>query len=127
MLIETRQTRPLYCPNCYSTNVRRSRRRSLADYLYYGLAGVLPWRCKASELRFHARHVPLRHLLYAHCRICGNQELQRISGEYVPGAAAFLGRLLGVRALRCAPCRNKFFSIRPMLRDSCVALQAAGQ
>jgi hypothetical protein len=57
-------------------------------------------------------------LLYAHCRICGNLELQRIAAENVPGQASILGRLLGLPAFRCVPCRNKFFSVRPLRRDS---------
>jgi hypothetical protein len=61
--------------------------------------------------------VPLRNLYYAHCGICGNLELQRISAEYVTGMAALIGRVLRVPALRCEPCRHKFFSVRPLLRE----------
>jgi hypothetical protein len=86
------------------------------DYLF-GLAGVLPWRCESCEFRFHARLLPLRTFFYAHCWICGNLELQRISAERVPGVTSFLGRVLGLAALRCAPCRHKFFSMRPLRRE----------
>lgn len=106
--------------------VRRSRRRSVSDYLY-GIVGVLPWRCKNCEHRFSARKIPFRNLFYAHCKICGNLELQRISGDYVRGSAAFLGRTLGIPALRCAPCRNKFFSIRPLLQESSGVPEAQGE
>jgi hypothetical protein len=61
--------------------------------------------------------MPVRNLYYAHCGICGNLELQRISGERVPGIAAIIGRALGIPALRCEPCRNKFFSVRPLRRE----------
>jgi hypothetical protein len=56
-----------------------------------------------------------RHLFYARCGICGNLDLQRISSEKVPGVTSILGRCLGLPAVRCAPCRNKFFSLRPIL------------
>jgi hypothetical protein len=78
---------------------------------------VLPWRCDACEARFYARVVPWRNFLYAHCGFCGNLALQRISAEYVPGMAAMVGRVLHLPALRCEPCRHKFFSVRPLLRE----------
>jgi hypothetical protein len=86
------------------------------DYLF-SVAGVLPWRCEGCEGRFHARPSPLRNIVYAHCRICGNLELRRIAPEQVPGVMAFLGRLLGFSALRCEPCRHKFFTARPLRRE----------
>jgi hypothetical protein len=101
------------CPRCQAANTRRSKRRSVADY-FMSVLGSLPWRCENCEARFRARHVLLRNLFHAHCGICGNLELQRISAERVPGIAAILARALGMPALRCEPCRNKFFSVRPL-------------
>jgi hypothetical protein len=89
----------------------------MLDYVL-GVAGVMPWRCGVCETRFHARMIPFQHLVHAHCAICGNLELKRISPEYVPGTLAFLGRLLHLPALRCEPCRHKFFSVLPMRRDA---------
>src|ERR1700674_319925 len=109
-------TSPIVCPVCHSSSSRRSKRRTVLDYLF-SLASTLPWRCESCGARFLARAVPLRNLFYAHCRICGNLELQRISAEYVPGVTSILGRILGIPALRCAPCRHKFFSVRPMRRE----------
>jgi hypothetical protein len=86
------------------------------DYLF-SLAGILPWRCESCAVRFHARLMPFRTFLYAHCGICGNLELQRIAAEHVPGVTATLGRMLGLPALRCEPCRHKFFSVRPLRRE----------
>ena len=86
------------------------------DYLF-GFVGVLPWRCGACEVRFYARAVPVRHHLHAHCGICGNLELQRISGEHVPGMSSIFWRVLRIPALRCEPCRHKFFTVRPLLRE----------
>jgi hypothetical protein len=54
---------------------------------------------------------------YARCGICGNLELQKISPEYVPGPLALLARMLALPALRCDPCRHKFFAVRPVLRE----------
>ena len=104
------------CPVCQSSKNRRSKRRSALDYLF-GLAGILPWRCASCEVRFHARLMPFRTFFYAHCRICGNLELQRIAAKRVPGATAIFGRILGLPALRCEPCRHKFFSVRPLRRE----------
>jgi hypothetical protein len=88
----------------------------LQDHLF-SFAGILPWRCASCGIRFHARAMPFRSFLYAHCRICGNHELQRISAEYVPGVTAVLGRIFRLPALRCEPCRNKFFSVRPLRQE----------
>jgi hypothetical protein len=66
-------------------------------------------------MRFHARFVPLRRIVYARCGLCGNTDLQRIAPEKVSGAMSVAGRLLGLPALRCEPCRHKFFSLRPLL------------
>jgi len=88
----------------------------VVDYLF-GFVSLLPWRCEACAARFYARLMPFRTFLYAHCGICGNLELQRISADHVPGVTANLGRLLGLPALRCQPCRHKFFSVRPLRRE----------
>jgi hypothetical protein len=98
----------------------------VADYLL-STAGVLPWRCENCEGRFRARPSPLRNIVYAHCRICGNLELQRISPEHVPGMMAFFGRLLGLPSLRCEPCRHKFFTVRPLRREEAVETAAQRQ
>lgn len=58
--------------------------------------------------------MPKHHWRYAHCSICGNLDLKRISPEYVPGFMGAVGRLLGLPSLRCEPCRHKFFSVRPI-------------
>src|SRR6267154_20410 len=106
-------TSSIVCPVCHASKIRRSRRRSVSDYLF-GFAGSLPWRCGSCALRFYARPMPFRTFLYAHCRICGNLELQRISAERMQGIMPILGRILGIPALRCEPCRHKFFSMRPL-------------
>jgi hypothetical protein len=107
---------PLVCPACHGSKTRRSKRRSVLDHLF-GFGGVLPWRCGACETRFYARAVPVRSHFYAHCGICGNLELQRIAAERVSGMSSLFWRVLRIPALRCEPCRHKFFSVRPLLRE----------
>jgi hypothetical protein len=87
------------------------------DYLF-AVAGFLPWRCGSCAARFRARLMPFRTLFYAHCRICGNLKLQRIAAARVLGMTTILWRILGIPALRCEPCRHKFFSVRPLLEEA---------
>src|ERR1700674_1504730 len=119
-------TSPISCPVCHSSTSRRSKRRSALDYLF-SLAGFLPWRCESCTARFHGRLKPFRIFLYAHCGICGNLELQRISAERVFGMTARLGRILGLPALRCEPCRHKFISVRPLRREESRVAAAQGE
>jgi hypothetical protein len=48
--------------------------------------------------------------------MCGNMDLQRISSDHGTGAFSWLFRKLAIPAYRCAPCRNRFFSIRTYRR-----------
>lgn len=57
----------------------------------------------------------MRFFWYAHCETCGNFDLQRVAPERVPGTTAVFWKALGFAALRCDPCRNNFFTVRPML------------
>ena len=104
------------CPACKSGDCRRSRRKSLLDYAA-SLIGTVPWRCSRCGTRFHSRTMPLSHLLSAHCRVCGNIELKRISPDFVTGFLAPIYRSLGIPAYRCVPCRYKFFSLRPLSKE----------
>ena len=110
-------TAPIRCPARQASNIRRSRPRSVQDFLF-SFVGILPWRCGTCHTRFRARLLPLHTLFYAHCANCGSTELQRISADRVPGAAAALGRILGLPALRCALCRRRFFSVRPLRQEA---------
>jgi len=119
-------TSSISCPVCHSSDSRRSRRRSVLDYLF-GFVGILPWRCASCGARFHARLMPFRTFFYAHCGICGNLALRRISAARVPGGTAILGRILGLPALRCEPCRHRFFSMRPLRREERPVAAAQGE
>jgi len=99
------------CPRCQISNCRRSHRRGFKDYAL-GIAGLRPWRCRECENRFFAWAVPLPYQKFAHCSQCGNLDLQRISSDMGEGKLGFLFRKLHIPAYRCAPCRNRFFSIR---------------
>ena len=101
----------MICPVCHSDSPRRSRRSGVKDQLM-GLALLRPWRCEDCNFRFYAWAAPIRYVGFVHCGKCGNMDLQRISSEYGMGAFAWLFRLLHIPTYRCAPCRNRFFSIR---------------
>jgi C4-type Zn-finger protein len=101
------------CPVCKGKDARRSRRQNLTDYAF-SVIGVFPWRCRICESRFHARRMSLSDSLHAHCPVCGNLDLQRISSDRVDSRLAFLWRRLSIPAYRCEPCRYKYFSIRPV-------------
>lgn len=103
----------MICPICKSDSARRSRRHTATDYVL-SVVGVYPWRCRECRGRFFARLMPLSDSLHAHCPICGNQDLKRISPEFVTSPLSFAGRLLRIPAYRCEPCRHKYFSVRPM-------------
>jgi len=75
-----------------------------------------PWRCHDCGLRFMAWTVAVEFAAFAHCNLCGNMDLQRISREHGSGSFAWLYRMLHFPAYRCAPCRNRFFSIRAYRR-----------
>ena len=107
---------PMICPICHHDGARRSRRRTLADYVL-SVTGVYPWRCEGCHGRFHARLMPLSQSLHAHCPICGNLSLRRISPEYVDSLTGPIWRILHIPAFRCDPCRYKYFSIRPVYHE----------
>jgi hypothetical protein len=65
----------------------------------------------------------LSDVLYAHCGICGNMELRPIAAIHVDGLRGMIGRKLGLQALRCDPCRNKFITVRPLKKQEPEALR----
>jgi C4-type Zn-finger protein len=105
------------CPICKHEGARRSRRQTTADYIL-SVIGVYPWRCQGCKARFHARLMSLSNSLHAHCPICGNLALKRISPEHVTSLFGFLWRKLRIPAFRCEPCRHKYFSILPLHRQA---------
>ncbi|HWY07003.1 MAG TPA: hypothetical protein VNY24_09085 [Candidatus Acidoferrales bacterium] len=103
----------MICPICKHDGARRSRRQTTADYILSAV-GVYPWRCKSCSARFHARLMSLSNSLHAHCPICGNLALKRISPEHVDAVFGFIWRNLRIPAFRCEPCRHKYFSVLPL-------------
>jgi hypothetical protein len=108
----------MLCPGCRRERCGRSKRHGAKDYVI-GATGLRPWRCRGCGLRFYAWSVALPFLLDAHCSKCGNFDLQRISRQHVEGWSAWFFRWVRVSAYRCAPCRYRFFSIRPAGRIRC--------
>jgi len=100
----------MICPQCQSESCRRSRRQGFNDFAI-SILRMRPWRCRACDLRFFAWTVPMEYLPYVHCMLCGNLDLQRISSDYVDGIFAWFFRMIHIPAYRCAPCRNRFFSV----------------
>jgi hypothetical protein len=68
--------------------------------------------------------MPIMDSLHAHCPVCGNQDLKRISSDYVDSAFAPIGRLLRLPAFRCEPCRYKYFSLLPPRRSAASSFTA---
>jgi C4-type Zn-finger protein len=112
------------CPICKRKDARRSRRQNAADYLL-GALGVYPWRCRDCRARFYARLMPLSDSLHAHCPICGNFELKRISPAHVDTSLAFLWSAIHIPAYRCEPCRHKYFSILPTRHEELAEASSA--
>jgi len=88
----------------------------LFDY-FATIVGSVPWRCSRCATRFRSRATPFTHLFLAHCAICGNVEVKRVSSELADGFGARFWRSLGVPAFRCIPCRHKFFTILPLSKQ----------
>src|SRR5260370_8408007 len=59
------RTAPINCPACHASSIRRSKRRSVRDYLF-SVGGVLPWHCETGRTLFHARLLPVRIMSFAH-------------------------------------------------------------
>jgi hypothetical protein len=107
---------PVICPQCRSADCFRSRRGGVSDFLF-SVGGLRPWRCHTCDFRFYARRVALAFSRYAHCPRCGNFEIDPISRDRVERASfAYLKRLMGFPAYRCDPCRERFFTVRPVRR-----------
>jgi hypothetical protein len=111
-----RGSRFMICPQCRSADCFRSHRSGMMDFVFT-LAGCRPWRCHTCDRRFYSWRVALSFSRFAHCPRCGNFDLERISRDRVEDGTMFLAkRLLHFPAYRCDPCRERFFSIRPVRR-----------
>ena len=105
----------LICPRCEHYGCLRSHRRKI-EYLL-SVFGILPWRCVDCQKRFYARRVPVRFMLYAHCRHCGNLNLMTIRREKLARELeSRVAMWLGARPVRCDDCRNDFAAWRPVRR-----------
>jgi hypothetical protein len=106
----------MICPQCRSGDCYRSHRDGVFDFLLTAI-GLRPWRCYTCDRRFYARLVALSFSRYAHCRKCGNFDLEHIAQDRVErGTLVSLKCFLGFPAYRCDPCRQRFFSVLPFRR-----------
>ena len=106
----------MICPQCRSSHCFRSHRRGVFDGAVTAI-GLRPWRCRTCDYRFYAWRVAVVFARFAHCPTCGNFNLQRIGHDRVDkGTLLALKRLAGFPAYRCDPCREKFYSVRPLHR-----------
>jgi predicted RNA-binding Zn-ribbon protein involved in translation (DUF1610 family) len=106
------------CPECGEEKVRRSRRRTLLDYLL-SLSGLRPYRCRECNQRFYdysrSRRLPREpRSRWAKCPRCGGTSAYRIARNKVPSTwGNLLWRILPVSGFRCPECRKRFFDYRP--------------
>jgi hypothetical protein len=110
--------RERHCPDCGKSAVRRSRRRTLKDYVA-ALVGLRPYRCHECNHRYHdrsrARRPPREPYSWrAVCPRCGFTGVNRIPRRKVPPTWGNLPwRMLPAYAYRCPECRKRFFDYRP--------------
>lgn len=102
----------LYCPQCLSSNVRRSRREGWERFVPY----LKFYRCRECRQRFRQRRAP-----FACCPRCGSSRVEAIHTRRLRGGLRHgrqsilvraLLRLLGARAYRCPTCRLHFLDLR---------------
>ena len=105
---------PQACPKCGKAVVRRSRRRTVSDYLL-GLFGLRPYRCRECDYRYHSRgRARPRRSRWAQCPRCGFTGVDPIARHKVPPTWESLPRrILFFSAYRCPECRMRFFDYRP--------------
>ena len=101
------------CPQCGNAQVRRSRRRTVPDFLL-GLFGLRPYRCDECDHRYHTRGRTRRpRSRWAQCPRCGFTGVNPIARHKVPPTWGDLPRrILFFSAYRCPECRKRFFDYR---------------
>jgi hypothetical protein len=106
------------CPECGNASIRRSRRRTVGDYVLM-VAGFRPYRCSECNHRYHdrsrARRLPREPLSWvATCPRCGFTGVTRIARNKVPFSWGNLfWKMAPAYAYRCPECRKRFFDFRP--------------
>ena len=106
------QDASLSCPNCGSSDIRRSRRQGSAE-LTKMLVGNYPFRCLACNTRFWSNIWLLSAWKYAKCPKC--LSLNLTSWPLRSSRPNFFQKLcvtLGAKRHRCTKCRCNFVSPR---------------
>jgi DNA-directed RNA polymerase subunit RPC12/RpoP len=103
------------CPKCGEARVRRSRRRTVPDFLL-GIFGLRTYRCHECEYRYHSRgqgQALPRRSRWVECPRCGFAAVDPIARHKVPPTWVNLPqRMLLYSAYRCPECRKRFFDSR---------------
>lgn len=102
------------CPQCQSTAVRLSPRRSWKRAVSE-LVGCFRMRCLACDHRWTFYVGLLDDWRHAQCPRCLNTSLDTWSlKHYTPGLGAGLKLFFGASRVRCERCRHNFAAFRPV-------------
>lgn len=102
------------CVNCGSTELRRSHIKSQWEWLQTAV-GTYPFRCLRCNHRFPVNIWLWSRLAFAKCPRCLRPELTTWPAKYY--RLPFWKNLLvtfGAHRYRCAACRHRFVSFRPI-------------
>lgn len=112
-VVSKRGLQPKPCPNCRSSNVRRSRRRTLREW-WRSFFGKFNFRCLDCGTRFEEAILDERIFKYAYCPACHRLDLSSWNPENYHVSWWHKLRLqFGAKPYRCEPCRRNFTSFRP--------------
>lgn len=113
------------CPNCGSTDLRRSRINSKLEGLQTTF-GAYPFRCLSCNYRFPVNIWLWSRLAFAKCPKCLRPELGIWPAKYyhLPLWKNLLVTF-GAHRYRCAGCRHRFVSFRPLEKPATLAAPAA--
>ena len=102
------------CLNCGSTDLRRSRIQSRLEWLQAAI-GTYPFRCQNCQYRFPINVWLWSRLAFAKCPKCLRAELASWSPKsYRLPLWKNLLITFGAHRYRCAACRCRFVSFRPV-------------
>jgi DNA-directed RNA polymerase subunit RPC12/RpoP len=104
----------LRCPDCDSSNVRRSRRQTAYEFAKMAM-GVYPFRCLACTHRFWVSIWLWSAWKYAKCPKClGLHLVLWPRRSYHLNLRSKLLLTMGAHPYRCSQCRCNFVSFRPL-------------
>ncbi len=102
----------LACPKCDSDEVRLSRKKFTLRKILR-ILGIYHFRCDGCGHLFRSNIHSISHLIFAKCPTCHRMDLGRWSREYYSPTLLTRAMLaIGAKPVRCAYCRNNFWSFR---------------